>query len=271
MTKEEAHRSSSPSVLAPASPPSRKGHHPGRLYWAPATASPYTPPPPSTDSCALGKPLEQTPVGWPHAQMELKAQLAPGLRKKSWNLSSQLHKQCLYTHNRLCNLSPLRASEWKSRPHPPHPVTTGLALAAVDFVGSYMRGLGQARAWAARTAPQRVQLHDEYDPGPWFQWIYAGDVVKTTSERPQGHVPAYPGLRWGQKQCQHRVTWDSHNVQKVTHRAHPEVNIPRGAILSGFSPSGCAPIPPASTIDQKQSEETDLGTLFHQPGSRLRP
>ena len=28
-------------------------------------------------------------------------------------------------------------------------------------------------------------------------------------------------------------------------RAHPEGNIPRGVIFSDFSPSGCAPIPPA--------------------------
>lgn len=64
----------------------------------------------------------QTPVGRPHAQMELKAQLVPGLRKKSWNLSSQLHKQCFYTHNRLCNLSPWK-SIWMEQQEP-SPSTT---------------------------------------------------------------------------------------------------------------------------------------------------
>ena len=46
------------------------------------------------------------------------------------------------------------------------------------------------------------------------------------------------------------------------------MNIPREAILSGFSPSGCAPILAALTTDQNHSEETDLGALLHQPGSR---
>ena len=49
---------------------------------------------------------------------------------------------------------------------------------------------------------------------------------------------------------------------KLTHRAHTEVNNPRGAILRVFSPSGCAPIPPASTTDQNHSKETDLGGLY---------
>ena len=49
---------------------------------------------------------------------------------------------------------------------------------------------------------------------------------------------------------------------KLTHRAHTEVNNPRGAILRVFSPSGCAPIPPASTTDQNHSKEIDLGGLY---------
>ena len=49
---------------------------------------------------------------------------------------------------------------------------------------------------------------------------------------------------------------------KLTHTAHTEVNILRGAILRAFSHSGCAPLPPSSTTDQNHSEETDLGGLY---------
>lgn len=86
--------------------------------------------------------------------------------------------------------------------------------------------------------------------------------MKTTSERHQSNVPACPWLRGSQEQCQHGVTGDSQHVST------PKVNIPREAILGGFSPSGCAPILAALTTDQNHSEETDLGARLHQPGSR---
>ena len=79
-------------------------------------------------------------------------------------------------------------------------------------------------------------------------------------------MPACSWLKGGQEQCQHGVTWGSHSAW-----AHPKVNIPRGAILSGFSPSRCPPILPALTIDQNHSEETHLGALLHQSGSRPHP
>ena len=51
--------------------------------------------------------------------------------------------------------------------------------------------------------------------------------------------------------CHHY--WEAHaprthapqeaTAMRSSHRARSEVNIPRGAILSGFSPSGCAPVP----------------------------
>ena len=69
----------------------------------------------------------------------------------------------------------------------------------------------------------------------------------------------------GPMQCQHGVTWDSHSAW-----AHPKVNNPRRAMLSGFSPSGCPPILPALTTDQNHSEETHLGALLHKPGIRLQ-
>ena len=46
-------------------------------------------------------------------------------------------------------------------------------------------------------------------------------------------MPACPWLKGGQEQCQRGVTWGSHWAW-----AHPKVNIPRGAILSVFSPRG---------------------------------
>ena len=70
----------------------------------------------------------------------------------------------------------------------------------------------------------------------------------------------------GPMQCQHAVTWGSHSAW-----AHPKVNNPRGAILSGFPPSGCPPILPALTTDQNHSEETHLGALLHKPRSRPHP
>ena len=70
----------------------------------------------------------------------------------------------------------------------------------------------------------------------------------------------------GPMQCQHAVTWGSHSAW-----AHPKVNNPRGAILSGFSPSRCPQILTALTTDQNHSEETDLGALLHQSGSRPHP
>ena len=54
----------------------------------------------------------------------------------------------------------------------------------------------------------------------------------------------------------------------MTHRVYLEVNILRGAILSGFSPSGCAPIPPASQHRSEIQLRNRSGALFHQPGSR---
>ena len=153
--------------------------------------------------------------------------------------------------------------------HPPR--HSRCSFRSCRLCGLVHEGWGQAGVWAAPTAPHWIQLHDECNPGSWFQWVYAGDLVKTASERHRGHVPGYPWLRWGQEQWRPGSHESSHKAWNMTHRTLPEVNIPRGAILSGFSPSAYDPIPPASTIDQKQSEETDLGALFHKPGSRLHP
>ena len=110
---------------------------------------------------------------------------SPGLRKENWSLSSRLHKPCFYTCNWLCQLSPYRASEWITRAPPD---MGGVALAAVDFVGMYTRGKGQARVWAAPRAPQQVQLH-ECNSGTWVHWISAGVPVKRTSE--EAHLSAF--------------------------------------------------------------------------------
>ena len=76
--------------------------------------------------------------------------------------------------------------------------------------------------------------------------IYAGDRVKTTCERPQGHVPGYPWLRWGQGQWQpgsHEThPMGERDAQSTSQGEHPQSSNPQG-LLSW----GCVPIPPAST------------------------
>ena len=55
----------------------------------------------------------------------------------------------------------------------------------------------------------------------------------------------------------------------MTHRTLPEVNLPRGAILSGFSPSGCAPVPLPPPQIRITVKKQIWGLLLHKPGSRL--
>ena len=47
----------------------------------------------------------------------------------------------------------------------------------------------------------------------------------------------------------------------MTHRAHPMENILRGEIFSGFSPSGCAPIPPASHHRSETAQKQIWGSI----------
>ena len=65
-----------------------------------------------------------------------------------------------------------------------------------------------------------------------------------------------------------KVTRDSHNVQKVTDRAHPRGTSPEQQSSGAPLPVVCSN-PTCLHTDQNHSEETDLGALFHQPG--LRP
>ena len=66
---------------------------------SPSHGLPHAPPLPSADPYALGQPLEQTPVGGPHAQMELKAQLSPRVKETKLRsllaaaLTMLLHRQ----------------------------------------------------------------------------------------------------------------------------------------------------------------------------------
>ena len=60
-------------------------------------------------------------------------------------------------------------------------------------------------------------------------------------------------------------TWD--HMRFTQHMSTPKVNIPRGAVLNVFSPSGCPPILPALTTDQNHSEETDLGVFSTNQGA----
>ena len=128
------------------------------LSWR-ALSWPQPPLPPGplltrVDSCAPGQPWEQLPVGGPQAEVRLKPQLSPkGHANNEENLKPLLAAvQIANWHptDQLCKLSAYRISEQTtSAPEG----KTGLALVTVDFVGTFMWELGQARVWAAPIAP----------------------------------------------------------------------------------------------------------------------
>ena len=124
--------------------------------------------------------------------------------------------------------------------------------------------MGQARFWAARIAPQEVQLH-ECNFETWVHMVSARVPVKATSETPE-QCASMPMVEGVQEQCQHGATWDSHSAW-----AHPKVNIPRGAILSRFSPIGCPAILSALGTDQNHSEETEWGLFSTNQGAYPTP
>ena len=235
----------SPAVRAP--PHQAWGRAPARVGALTMLAAAFSsvPPPYQGRLVGSGKPREQVPMGHPHAQRGLNTAEPQSLEIKEVKLKSSIGSctsSSLYHHSCFCNLSPYRASEWTRRAPP---VTAGVAVAAGDFVRSHTRGWGQAGVWATPTAPQQVQLHDECNSGTWVQGIYAGDPGKTTSERPQGHVPAYPWLRWGQDQCQPR-SHETHTMCKRWPTEHIQGEHPQSSNLQGLLSRWCAPIPPAS-------------------------
>ena len=124
----------------------------------------------------------------------------------------------------------------------------GVALAAVAFVQVY-KGVGPGQSLSclycttAGPAPWQMKFWD-LGSGDLCWWPGENNIWETP-----GSCPIMPMVKVGPSAVPTRVTWELAQGMKVIHRAHPEVNIPRGAILSGFSPSGCAAIPPASTTD----------------------
>ena len=118
---------------------------------APTTPDTVPPPHPLLARAALGA----NSCGWPThrggAETTAEPQGHVQLRKKIWNLSLQMHRLRIDTPvTSLCKLSTYRTSEQTTSAPA---AKTGLALAAVDFVGTYAWGLGQARVWAALKAP----------------------------------------------------------------------------------------------------------------------
>ena len=148
-------------------------------------------------------------------------------------------------------------------------VKTSLALATVDVLGTHMRHLFPVIVYIAPIAPQWVQLHNECTPGIWLQWISGGDLVKRTSESHQGQVPAYPWFRWGQDQCQHRVTRElaqhmKDETQSTLRGEHRQTSntqwLPSQWVCSS---------PTRSEAPQVRAELiSDQGPLLHQSGSR---
>ena len=101
--------------------------------------------------------------------------------------------------------------------------------------------------------------------GTWPQWICTNGLVKTTPESHQGHLLAYPRLWWDWEQCQQQCTlWARTTGKRWHNRAHSQVNISRGGILRGFSPSGSASIPPTSHCrSETQLRNRSLGLYFN--------
>lgn len=61
-----------------------------------------------------------------------------------------------------------------------------LALAAVGFVGMYMKVLGQARVCAVTATIREAQVHNNCIPGTLLQYICASGLVKTIPVSQQG-------------------------------------------------------------------------------------
>ena len=96
--------------------------------------------------CARGHFREQMPVGGPHAEVELKPQLSlrchANKEKELKSLLAAAQTIESEPHDQFCKLSTCRTSEWTMSA----PATKmGLTLAALDFVGMYTWGMGQAR------------------------------------------------------------------------------------------------------------------------------
>ena len=232
---------------------------------APSQGLPHPTPPQSAESCALGQLKEKTLVSWPHAQMELKAQVKPRDKEETWNLSLEQHKPWAYTHDRPCNLSLYRASESTTSALS---VMAGVALAAVDFGGFYTRGVGPGQSLSFSVAPQRVQLHTQCNPRTWLHWIYAGDLAKTTSERHQGHVPSCPWLRWSKSSANTTYHESLQNAWEGT----PEHTLRCTFLEEQYSvtslPVGVLQSHLPGTTDQIHSKDSDLGALLLHPESR---
>ena len=93
--------------------------------------------------------------------------------------------------------------------------------------------------------------------------------MKTASESHQGQVPAYPWFRWGQDQCQHRVT------RELAQHMKDEMQSTLRGEHRQWSNTQCLPSqwvcssPTRSEATQMRAELiSDLGPLLQQSGSR---
>ena len=181
------------------------------------------------------------------------------LRKKSWDLSLQLDNHGVTPHNWLCKLSPDRTSGWKRGSGSQD--QSGFSNCRLCRHAHEAVGPGHSLNWSHSTAG-----------GPAPQWMYTWDMtasmlvtwwkqhlrdIRVKCHHAHGSGGAKINANTGSHES-------SHNTWKMTHRACSKVHIPKGAILSGFSPSWCAPVP----LDQKNHRSeaqlrNRLGTLLH--------
>ena len=66
-------------------------------------------------------------------------------------------------------------------------------------------GAGPGQNLSCPRAPQRVQLHDECNPGPWLQRIYAGENNIWETSGPCAGIPM---VEVGPRAVPTRVTWE---------------------------------------------------------------
>ena len=92
-----------------------------------------------------GTALGADTCGWPTFRGGLKLQLSPrecATKEELKSLLMAAKTEDLHPHDQLGKLSACRTSEQTTRSPT---VKMGIAVAAVEFVGMYMPGLGQAR------------------------------------------------------------------------------------------------------------------------------
>lgn len=141
-------------------------------------------------------------MGCLHARVGLMLQLSLrgcSCRKQRWNHSLQMHEPQVYTSVvRAVNLPP---TEHPNRRH------VLWQLGQSDLSNSGLSGWIHVGGWEGQCQlppqlPQWVEIHKYYSPGPWFQQICAGGLMKTMSQDTTVN-------------CQHTNDWGGADSQRI--------------------------------------------------------